>query len=289
MNTADAGPSERLKRAGPFLKWAGGKGQLLSQFASLYPRKIERYLEPFVGSAAVFFDLRERFAGLRATVSDNNKELIRCYEDVRDDVEGLIRRLRQHKARHGREHYYGVRGRSLGRLSPVARSARLIYLNKTCYNGLYRVNARGEFNVPIGSYKNPGIFKEDQFRAASAALQEVRLEVRDFSACLRDARAGAFVYFDPPYDPVSRTASFTGYTERGFGVTEQERLAGIFRELDAKGCLVMLSNSDTPLIRKLYRGFRLKSVTARRAINSNGRRRGAIGELVVMNYAPGKG
>ena len=271
----------------PFLKWAGGKRQLLSQFARFYPEDVRRYCEPFVGSAAVFFDLQARFPKLRAILSDNNEALIRCYEAVRDDVEGLIRSLRQHKARHGKDHYYKVRGRSTNRLKGLQRAARLIYLNKTCFNGLYRVNARGEFNVPMGSYSNPAILREESLRRASAALQGVRFSARDFGDCLRDARKGTFVYVDPPYHPVSRTAYFTGYTEGGFGEEEQRRLSRLFADLHRKGCLVMLSNSDTPLIRRLYRGFRIRRVTARRAINSNSSRRGAISELVVMNYTPG--
>ena len=276
-------------RARPFLKWAGGKGQLLAQFAALYPRQVHRYIEPFVGSGAVFFDLQAKFPGLRAVLSDNNKELIDCYRAVQDDVEGLIRRLRQHKARHGKDHYYKVRGQPTDRLTAPRRAARLIYLNKTCYNGLYRVNSRGDFNVPIGSYSSPSVFRAEALRRASRALQRVRLGVRDFGKCIRDARPGTFVYIDPPYHPVSKTANFTGYTEGGFGLAEQERLSSLFAELDGKGCLVMLSNSDTRAIRKLYGGYRIETVSARRAINSNGKRRGAISELVVMNYEPGKG
>ena len=273
--------------AEPFLKWAGGKGQLLTQFADLYPRRIERYVEPFVGGAAVFFDLRARFELRAAALSDNNDELINCYTVVRDRVEELIELLAQHKRRHHAQHpdyYYKMRD-TVPR-DPVRRAARLIYLNKTCYNGLYRVNSRGQFNVPIGRYRNPPICDPDLLRRASAALQGVELRVCDFAAWLDEAQPGDFFYIDPPYFPLSKTANFTAYTHGGFGLEEQVRLAGFVRQLDARGCLVMVSNSDTQVIRDLYAGLRITTVTARRAINSNGARRGPTNELVITNYDP---
>lgn len=271
----------------PFLKWAGGKTQLLSQFARLYPSEIERYFEPFVGSGAVFFDIRKRFHPRYVMLSDTNSELINCYETVRDNIEELIQNLLRHKEGHHAQHpeyYYSIRDLSTDTLSPVERAARFIYLNKTCFNGLYRVNARGQFNVPIGRYKNPAIADVDRLRAASGALRGVRLSVKDFAECSPRLRRGDVVYIDPPYFPLSRTASFTGYTKGGFGLAEQERLARFARDAGSKGCLVMLSNSDTAAVRKLYRGFRIRRVSARRAINSNGAARGAITELVVTNY-----
>ena len=279
-------PPSSAAPAGPFLKWAGGKGQLLSQFAPLYPDRIGRYVEPFVGSAAVFFDLRARAGDLRATLADNNEELINCFRMVRDEVDGLVRRLRRHKERHSKEHYYAVRGTAAGRRTPVQRAARFIYLNKSCYNGLYRVNAQGEFNVPMGSYTSPAICRTALLRAASRALQEVDLEVRNFARGLGAARRGTFLYIDPPYHPLSKTANFTSYTGGGFGEAEQSRLADLYRALDRKGARVMLSNSDTPFVRELYDGFRIEVVSARRAINSNGARRGAVSEVVVLNYEP---
>ena len=269
--------------AQPFLKWAGGKTQLLSQFAPLYPERIERYIEPFVGSAAVFFDIRRRFTLRYAALSDSNAELINCYQVVRDQVEELIDVLAKHKARHSDEYYYRMRREVLS--DRVEKAARLIYLNKTCYNGLYRVNSKGEFNVPIGRYKNPRIYNPDLLCAASQALQGVDLAVQDFWNWLPKAQAGDFFYIDPPYFPLSPTANFTSYTEGGFGLEEQRRLAQFVRDLDAKGCLVMVSNSDTTVIRKLYRGLRFTKVSARRSINSNGAARGTISELVIRNYA----
>jgi DNA adenine methylase len=277
--------------ARPFLKWAGGKRQLLEQFAPLYPPNFDRYIEPFVGSAAVFFNIRERVELRFAALSDNNEELINCYRVVRDEVEALIRRLRNHKTRHHESlpsHYYAVRDLDLDRLSPVQRAARLIYLNKAGYNGLYRVNKEGRFNVPVGSYKDPPICDPALLRAASAALQNVPIEVRDFESWLADARARDFFYIDPPYVPLSRTANFTSYVAGGFGNDEQSRLASFARDLAAKGARFMVSNSDTALVRKLYKGFEQKRVRARRAINSNGKARGEISELVIMNYVSGK-
>jgi DNA adenine methylase len=275
--------------ARPFLKWAGGKRQLLEQFAPLYPARIERYIEPFAGSAAVFFDVRERFDLRFAALSDDNAELINCYRIVRDDVEALIKKLRAHKKRHHEEfpsYFYGVREQLPDRLSPVARAARFIYLNKTGYNGLYRVNAAGRFNVPVGRYKDPPICDAELLRAASAALQGVNIDVRDFGDWLSKARAGDFFYIDPPYVPLSKTSNFTSYAAGGFGAAEQVRLARFVRDLDGRGARVMLSNSDTPIVRKLYGGFDIKKINARRNINSNGARRGQIAELVIRNYTP---
>jgi len=189
--------------ARPFLKWAGGKGQLLPQFARLYPKQVDHYIEPFVGSAAVFFDVRGRYRLKSATLSDNNGELVNCYRVVRDDVEALIALLTEHKANHSRPFYYSMRKQLPEDLTPLERAARLIYLNKTCYNGLYRVNTRGEFNVPIGSYKNPPICDPALLRAASEALQDVEVLEERFDDSLRRTRRGDFVYIDPPYYPVS--------------------------------------------------------------------------------------
>ena len=274
-------------RARPFLKWAGGKQQLLGQFEALYPPAFDRYLEPFVGGAAVFFQLAGagRLPG-GALLLDHSEELINTYRVVRDRPSELMDRLAAHQARHSREHYYEVRGldRQGARLSDVERAARTIYLNRTCYNGLYRVNSRGHFNVPMGSYRNPTILDQDALLAASGSLQGVTLEVRGFRSVADLARKGDFLYFDPPYHPLSRTASFTGYTAGSFREEDQRDLAGVFARLSEKGCLCMLSNSHTPLILELYRGFRIEVVEASRAINSNGGRRGSVKEVVVLNY-----
>ena len=263
----------------PFVKWAGGKGQLLTALDWLLPPRFSAYHEPFLGGGAVFFHLRPSAAYL----SDQNEELINTYRIVRDQVEELLISLGKHK--NERDYYYSIRALDPQDLDRVERASRFIYLNKTCYNGLYRVNKQGRFNVPFGKYKNPRYADADNLRAASAALQHARvLEVADFSQTLKRAGAGDFIYFDPPYVPVSETARFTSYTADSFGLRDQIRLHHVFTQLDQMGCYVMLSNSDTPTIRELYRGFRCETVKAHRFINSNKHRRGHVTEVVVVNY-----
>lgn len=269
--------------ARPFLKWAGGKGQLLPHLAAFYPPpgKVERYFEPFLGGGAVFFDVKAKVAPRQAVLWDNNRELIDTFKAVRDDVEHVIRLLRGHRKRHGKEHFLAMR--ETRPRSEAATAARLIYLNRTCFNGLYRVNSRGVFNVPFGSYKNPRIVDEEGLRKVATALAGARIEPEDFRLVELQARRGDFFYFDPPYHPRSKTSSFTAYTRDPFGQPEQVKLAELFRKLDRRGCLLMLSNSDTPLIRELYAGFEVHEVSARRSINSRSDRRGAVGELVILN------
>jgi DNA adenine methylase len=273
-----------LDRSSPFLKWAGGKTQLLKQFEAFYPESFGGYVEPFLGSGAVFFHVRFLFDPKRILLADQNEELINCYQVVRDEVDGLIKLLRSHRVRHSRKHYYAVRSQGPSELSPVERAARLIYLNKTCYNGLYRVNSGGGFNVPMGSYQNPGIFDEGGLRRASRCLADVRLKTSDFRHCQKFAEPGDFVYIDPPYYPISVTSSFTAYGAKAFDEADQRSLAEVFSELDKKGCLVMLSNSDSPFVRSLYRAYQLNLVRARRSINSVGSKRGGVSEVVVRNY-----
>jgi DNA adenine methylase len=273
----------------PFLKWAGGKKQLLGRLADLLPPDFDRYAEPFVGSAALFFYLRRTRGKFRSHLSDRNSELANCYAMVRDRVEQLIPLLRTFQNQHSKMHYYEVRRLRADDLDELHRAARLIYLNHTCFNGLYRVNSQGDFNVPIGSYVRPRICDEETLRAASAALKGCKISHRDFGATVDRVRRGDFVYFDPPYHPVSRTSSFTSYAvgvdaRASFGIEEQERLAATFAALDLKGCRVMLSNSDCALMRRLYRRYQVRTVQARRAINSNGAGRGMIREIVVTNY-----
>jgi DNA adenine methylase len=273
--------------ARPFLKWVGGKQQLLSQFESYFPKTIHRYCEPFVGGGAVFFHLwnTKRLNG-DVFLFDNNEELINAYRVVRDNGDELIRLLAVHKARHSREYYYSIRNldRSGQAMSATARAARTIYLNKTCFNGLFRVNSRGQFNVPMGTYVNPSILQEDVLRAAGAALQGCTLEARNFHEIADFVRPGDFFYFDPPYDPLSKTSRFTSYTTGNFGDRDQRTLAHVFAQLAEKNCLCMLSNSYTPFITELYRGFRIETVQARRAVNSDAKGRGCIPEVVVLNY-----
>ena len=270
----------------PFVKWAGGKSQLLRQFQPLYPKgdSVGRYVEPFLGSGAVFFHIQALLQPSRALLCDTNAELIDTFLAVRDEVDDLIEILRQHQEQHCESYYYEVRTQNPQ--TRVARAARLIYLNKTGFNGLYRVNSRGIFNVPFGHRVNPGILNEGLLRTASVALQKTELAPHDFRDLSAIARKGDFIYFDPPYQPLSKTASFTSYTSGSFGEKDQRDLAAIYAKLDRHGCLLMLSNSDTPLIRDLYAGFHIHHVSARRMINSNGEKRGPVSEVVVLNYRP---
>ena len=271
------------REAAPFVKWAGGKGRLLSQLRPLLPQGVEhmRHVEPFVGGGALFFSRRPR----RALLSDINPALVATYAAIRDDVAGVIATLRQLAKRHSKARYYEVREQYNERRQGASkRAAMFIYLNKTCFNGLHRVNRKGEFNVPAGSYKNPRICNEEGLRVASEALAGALLRCASFDALLESAKPGDFVYFDPPYEPVSQTASFTSYAPDGFSQDDQRRLRDLFAALDRRGCKLMLSNSDVPLIRELYQGFSLDTVAAPRAINCNGKGRGKVTEIVVRNY-----
>ncbi|MBI5159889.1 MAG: DNA adenine methylase [Micrococcales bacterium] len=274
--------------ASPFLKWAGGKSQLLPQFESLYPaaEDVERYLEPFVGSGAVFFDVRKVLLPKRSILSDNNADLVNVWKTLKQRVEDVIAALDRHRRLHSERHYYAVRAQKIDDLDEVERAARLIYMNKTCFNGLYRVNSKGQFNVPLGRYVNPPILDAENLRAVCEVLGRASIKVAHFRQTLKDARPGDFVYFDPPYDPLSQTAYFTAYTEGAFGRKDQAELADVYAQLARRGCRVMLSNSDTEFVRSLYRDFDVRTVTARRTINSRADRRGPIGEVVVINYEP---
>jgi DNA adenine methylase len=266
---------------GPIVKWAGGKHRLLGELLPRTPKTYLRYFEPFVGGGALFFGLRPAAAFL----SDLNVALMDTYRAVRDDVEAVIAELAIHRAHHDDDYYYAMRDvwNQGGEERVAARAASFIYLNKTCYNGLWRVNSHGGFNVPMGRYVNPPILDEDGLRAASRALRDAHLDTGGFERVLDDARAGDFIYFDPPYDPVSDTSDFTSYTAGRFGKPEQERLAEVFRELHGRGCGVMLSNSDTPFVHRLYAGFKVERVSCNRAINSRADARGAVFEVIVTN------
>ncbi|NSW84268.1 MAG: DNA adenine methylase [Syntrophothermus sp.] len=278
MNAVSVTEKQILPR--PPVKWAGGKSQLLEQFELLFPRtEYSLYLEPFVGGGAVFFHLQPE----KAVLIDSSEELINFYLTVRNHLEELLIDLRKHENK--AEYYYRIRALNPEELSPVGRASRFLYLNKTGYNGLWRVNRQGKHNVPFGRYKNPKIVDEPNLRLVSEALKRAEIICGDFSLALDHAKAGAIVYLDPPYHPVSATASFTSYTAENFGEEEQKRLAEVFRELDRKGCLVMLSNSDTEFVRGLYSGYNITTVHAKRAINCRADRRGPVKELVIRNYS----
>ncbi len=270
----------------PVLKWAGGKRQLLEPILAFveraFPNRIEKYYEPFAGGAAVFFALVARGKFERARLSDMNADLIRVYTALRDDADSVILELEKLlELGHSEEVYYKVRARRPVKAS--ARAARLIYLNRTGYNGLYRVNRSGEFNVPFGRYKTPRILDQSRLLTAAEALQGVELAVEDFEASCKPAKRGDFVYFDPPYVPLSKTASFAAYHSSAFDLAEHARLAKTFAKLTKRGVSTLLSNSDTPETRELFREFDWTTVQATRAINSNGKRRGAVSELLVRS------
>lgn len=268
----------------PFIKWAGGKKQLLEQFIPFFPERIERYFEPFVGGGIVAFFLLKTHPEIKKIyLSDINKELIITYNVVKNDVEELIKLLKGYKNKHNKEFYYRIRSQDVKTLSKVQIAARFIYLNKTCFNGLYRVNLKGEFNVPIGRYKNPLICSEKDLREISDFLQKDDIDAKEFYDAVKNAKKGDFVYFDPPYFPL-RKDSFTKYTKAKFLEREQERLSEVFKELDKKGCKVMLSNSDTEFIKNLYKGYYINIVKAKRMINCDARKRGKINEVVITNY-----
>ncbi|HET9959220.1 MAG TPA: DNA adenine methylase [Polyangiaceae bacterium] len=264
--------------ARPFLKWAGGKGQLFDQIARHVPENFAKYHEPFLGGGAMFFGLRPA----NARLSDINEELVGCYVAIRDQVEKVIAALKPHT--YDKEHFYEVRDKDPRRLKDPARAARMIYLNKTGFNGLYRVNASGKFNVPFGRHTNPLICDEVNLRACSAVLQTTELSTSDFERVLDEARSGDFVYFDPPYVPISDTAYFTAYVPGGFGWDAQKRLHAVFEELERKNVMALLSNSDVPELRKLYAGYRVNKVTATRRINSDALGRGKMSEVVISNF-----
>jgi DNA adenine methylase len=269
-----------------FLKWAGGKLQLIEQFENLFPHNFRNYYEPFIGSGAVFFYVKSKLKPNKVILSDTNEELINCFCVVRDKPSELVELLLNHRKKHSKEYYYSVRSMESSTLDSLDRAARLIYLNKTCFNGLYRVNSKGQFNVPFGDYENPSIFDKNILFQSSQLLQGVHLQVMTFEKVLDFAGKDDFVYFDPPYIPLSKTSSFTRYSKSDFSMMEQKRLSEVFRILDSRGCFVMLSNSDHALTRELYRHYEKNTVIvrAKRMINSVGSRRGAINEVVVTNY-----
>jgi DNA adenine methylase len=285
---ADGPPTSPAAR--PFLKWAGGKQQLLPSLLEAAPASFGRYFEPFVGGGALFFALAGRRPGLPATLGDANPDLVTAYEVVRDDLDTLTSRLAQIERDYLAEDaagradcYYRMRDSVPGDRAELA--ARFIFLNKTCYNGLYRVNSRGLFNVPHGRYREPRILDRDALDAASRALAGVDLACADFEQSCAAARAGDFVYFDPPFHPLSPTSNFTQYTSADFGWPDQQRLRACIDGLTERGVHVLLSDSPHPLVIYLYEsaGYELRRVPARRAINSKPALRGPIDELLVSN------
>jgi DNA adenine methylase len=266
----------------PIVKWAGGKTKLLDAIKPRVPKAMGTYAEPFAGGAALFFALSgetpNRFE--RALLCDANEELIACYRAVQQDVDAVIRALGQYK--YDETLYYRTREQATAKMSDTRRAARFIFLNRTCYNGLWRVNSKGRFNVPFGRYRDPRICDPERLRAASKALAKAKLVTGDFTDVTRKLARGDFVYFDPPYAPASATADFTSYAAGGFGPRDQQRLVDEIGRLRARGVRVLVSNADTPATRALYAGYRLETVHAPRPINSNKKKRGLTAELLVV-------
>lgn len=268
----------------PFVKWAGGKRQLLNEIEKYIPKKITTYYEPFLGGGAVLFHLQPK----KAIVNDSNSELINVYLTIKNNVDELIADLSKHK--NEEEYYYKVREMDrtgeLEHLSNVQRASRIIFLNKTCYNGLFRVNSQGHFNVPFGRYKNPNIVNDVVLKAVSKYLNEndITFLNGDFEDALSGIRKGAFVYFDPPYYPLSDSSSFTGYTLDGFSKDDQIRLKAVCDKLHERGIKFLLSNSSAPFIIDLYKDYKIEFVGANRSINSVAENRGEVQEILVRNY-----
>jgi DNA adenine methylase len=271
----------------PFLKWAGGKRQLLPELRKYISQDYGTYFEPFLGAGAVLFDLQPA----KALINDVNPELINCYNTIKEHPQALLDLTREHQSRNCQDYYYEIRSRDrnliLESMSNIERAARIIYLNKTCYNGLFRVNRQGQFNVPYGNHKNPTIADDEIIWAISNYLNQTQITITnsDFADALQTADCGDFIYLDPPYDPVSDT-SFTGYGMTGFGKEQQHRLRNVCDDLTSRGCQVLISNSATDFINQLYGDqnlYAIAEVQANRSINSVGSARGKIGEVIICN------
>ena len=269
----------------PILKWVGGKRQLLSEIIPLIDESCDNYVEPFIGGGAVLFRLQPK----KAIINDYNTELINVYRTVRDDLDALVALLKEHEKYNSSDYYYEVRALDrtpdFDKMSNSEKAARIIYLTKTCYNGLYRVNSLGQFNSPYGKYKNPNIVNEVVLRAISKYLNGNEISIRsgDYKDVLNNIEKNSFVYLDPPYMPISSSSSFTGYTEGGFGYDKQVELKEECDKLDSKGVHFLQSNSDCEEIRELYKAYRIKVVKAKRAINSDAKKRGQINEVLIYN------
>lgn len=271
----------------PFVKWAGGKRQILDKLIKYVPEDFNTYYEPFVGGGALFFELSPK----NAVINDSNEELINVFRCIKDEekLTKMCNELNHHEANHSEEYYYKIRNidrdkNKFNRLSDYKRAARTIYLNKACFNGLYRVNSKGEFNVPFGKKLKVNTYEGQNIGIIHAYLNfnNIKILSIDFEEAVKDAKEGDFIYFDPPYD--SDTSTFNSYTEDGFSKDEQIRLSNVFKNLSDRGCYEMLSNHNTVLINELYKDFYIHKITAKRNINSNGKKRGKVEEVIITNY-----
>ncbi|HEU9925954.1 TPA: DNA adenine methylase [Streptococcus pneumoniae] len=270
----------------PFTKWTGGKRQLLPVIRELIPKTYNRYFEPFVGGGALFFDLAPK----DAVINDFNAELINCYQQIKDNPQELIEILKVHQEYNSKEYYLDLRSADrderIDMMSEVQRAARILYMLRVNFNGLYRVNSKNQFNVPYGRYKNPKIVDEELISAISVYINNNQLEIKvgDFEKAIVDVRTGDFVYFDPPYIPLSETSAFTSYTHEGFSFADQVRLRDAFKRLSDTGAYVMLSNSSSALVEELYKDFNIHYVEATRTNGAKSSSRGKISEIIVTNY-----
>ena len=271
----------------PFVKWAGGKRQIIEKLMLLAPTKFNTYYEPFIGGGALLFELSPE----KAVINDYNSELMNVYACIKDDKKfnKMCIELNHHEAKHSEEYYYEIRNldrdkKKFNKMVDYKRAARTIYLNKACFNGLYRVNSKNEFNVPFNKKTKVNTYDGPNLAIIHSYLNfnNITLLNTDFEESCKDAKAGDFIYFDPPYD--SDTDTFTSYTDEGFGKEEQKRLAKVFKELSDKGCYVMLSNHNTTLVNELYKDFNIHVIEAKRNINANGKKRGKVEEVIITNY-----
>lgn len=273
----------------PFVKWAGGKRQLIPILNDNLPKSMGTYYEPFLGGGALLFHILSERNGQKCGISDLNSDLVLTYTTIRDKANDLIHSLKNHSKNYQKDsksYYYAIR--ESNPRSAVEKTSRLLFLNRTCFNGLYRVNSKGKFNVPLGKYTNPNIVNEENIRSVSHVLQssKVSIKCRDFESVLNDAKKGDLVYFDPPYQPVSDTANFTSYTHKSFTITDLKRLANLCLDLDSKGCKVLLSNSDSQEVAEMFtdKQWKIKKIEANRSINSNSKKRTGHFELLIKNY-----
>ena len=276
-----------MLKAKPFVKWAGGKRSIIDKLINLVPEDFKTYYEPFVGGGAMLYELQPK----KAVINDYNTELMNVYECIKDENKfaNMCSELNKHETNHSEEYYYEIRDldrdrKKFNKLADYKRAARTIYLNKACFNGLYRVNSKNEFNVPSGKKAKVNTYDGPNLGIIHCLLNfnDIKLLSTDFEEAVKNAKKGDFIYFDPPYD--SDTSTFNSYTEDGFGKEEQRRLARVYKELSDKGCYVMLSNHNTSLVKELYKDYNIHVIKAKRNINSNGKKRGSVEEVIITNY-----
>lgn len=276
-----------MLKAKPFVKWAGGKRSIIDKLINLVPEDFKTYYEPFVGGGAMLYELQPK----KAVINDYNTELMNVYECIKDENKfaNMCSELNKHETNHSEEYYYEIRDldrdkKKFNKLADYKRAARTIYLNKACFNGLYRVNSKNEFNVPSGKKAKVNTYDGPNLGIIHCLLNfnDIKLLSTDFEEAVKNAKKGDFIYFDPPYD--SDTSTFNSYTENGFGKEEQKRLAEVFKDLDKRGCYVMLSNYNTKLIKELYKDFNFNYVEAQRNIGASSKNRGKVEEVIITNY-----